>query len=270
MLRPHLPGMLLQEQPLLLRPTQLLPPDPSDSGRIARRTYKPNGPTFEKSQAAPSGGKLRQFQDIRDARDWAGLEPEAWEAVCEQCGGFADLWQVAQVSPEQLRKAVISARIARLDQQGRPAAVAALHGSAPLPSSRALCPAEAAQVGLIWRVARAVADHGNGSMPIDESLPAEPHPRVQIEDAQWYEVAYDKVFIKKAPQQDARSWGWVHRGQKIQVSPRTVPDANGREWVELTFMQCLGMSGNNAFSQLLCGFWVLRISEAASSLSRSL
>ena len=232
--------MLLQEQPLQLRPMQLLPPDPSDSGRVARRTYKPNGPTVDKEKAPTpvAGGKLRQFQDIRDARDWAGLEADAWEAVCHQCGGFADLWQVAQVSPEKLRKAIISARIARLDQQGRPAAVAALHGAAPLPSSRALCPVEAAQVGLIWRVARAVA--GDGLAESDDSLPVEPHPRVQIEDAQWYEVAYDKVFIKKAPQQDARSWGWVHRGQKIQVSPSPVLDVNGREWMELTFMQCLG------------------------------
>ncbi|CAE7628784.1 unnamed protein product [Symbiodinium sp. CCMP2592] len=230
--------MLLQEQPLLLRPTQLLPPDPSDSARVAqRRPYKPNGPTCEKTKAAETGGKLRQFQDIQDARDWAGLEPEAWDAVCDQCGGFADLWQVAQIAPEQLRKAIISARIARLDQQGRPAAVAALHGVAPLPSSRALCPAEAAQVGLIWRVARAVAGHSIGTPLEDDSLPVEPHPRIQIENAEWYEVTYDKVFIKKAPQQDARSWGWVHRGQKIQVSPSAVSDVNGRGWVELTFMQ---------------------------------
>ena len=160
----YLPSkMLLQEQPPLLRPTQLLPPDPSDSARVSqRRPYKPNGPTCDKTKAAETGGKLRQFQDIQDARDWAGLEPEAWDAVCEQCGGFADLWQVAQIAPEQLRKAIISARIARLDQHGRPAAVAALHGVAPLPSSRALCPAEAAQVGLIWRVARAVAGHSIG------------------------------------------------------------------------------------------------------------
>ena len=177
--------MLLQEQPLVLQPMQLLPPDPSDTGRIARRTYKPNGPTFEKTKAEdPPAGRLRQFQDIRDARDWAGLEPEAWDAVCDQCGGFADLWQLAQISPEKLRKAIISARIARVDQQGRPAAVAALHGAAPLPSFRALCPVEAAQVGLIWRLAQAIA--GEGPVKVsDQNLPEEQHPRVQVEDAQW-------------------------------------------------------------------------------------
>lgn len=43
-----------------------------------------------------------------------------------------------------------------------------------------------------------------------------------IRDIIFYELLFKKplpaqVFIKKAPSELARSWGWVHLGQKIQV-----------------------------------------------------
>lgn len=43
----------------------------------------------------------------------------------------------------------------------------------------------------MWRIARAAAEDGPESSALDE-----PHPRMQIEKAVWYEVTYDKVRMQ--------------------------------------------------------------------------
>eukprot|EP00434_Breviolum_minutum_P041295 symbB.v1.2.036736.t1/scaffold5124.1/size30633/2 len=199
---------------------QLLPPDPR---RI--RTFAPlSGPSLPVVRCETVKAPLRALEGLSDACDWAGLNYEAWDAVADQIGGVADLWHLAQLSADQLRHAIATARLRR-DEGG----------------GGCLTATEAAQVGLIWRVARASDAELPDELPEDaedaeDALP-EPHPRAQLKDALWYEVTYNKVFIKKAPSELARSWGWVHLGQKIQVVPRTVMDENQREWVELTFLQ---------------------------------
>eukprot|EP00931_Biecheleriopsis_adriatica_P101097 TRINITY_DN76309_c0_g1_i1.p1 TRINITY_DN76309_c0_g1~~TRINITY_DN76309_c0_g1_i1.p1 ORF type:complete len:658 (-),score=122.38 TRINITY_DN76309_c0_g1_i1:33-2006(-) len=236
---------------------QLLPPDPHGypGGRVvARKLLKSSvtdgGADGEKSAPSvlrpgsmlPSGRlRLRVFQEIRDAADWAGLDLQVWAAVADQLESPASLDDLAMTAPDTLRAALVSARVARFDDLGRPAAVAGiLHESHALPSHRGLSPVEAAQVGLVWRVARASSGAGPRSQaqvgPAAD-LPAETHPREQLENAEWFEVAYSKVFIKKAPQRDAKSWGWVHKGQKVQVTSVRIVDIDGNEWVELTFAQ---------------------------------
>lgn len=51
---------------------------------------------------------------------------------------------------------------------------------------------------------------------------------------EWFEVIFEKVFVKKSPNKDDKSWGWLTRGQKIQVMDRRAFDADGHAWVELT------------------------------------
>ncbi|CAJ1399981.1 unnamed protein product [Effrenium voratum] len=176
----------------------------------------PEKPRKVRREAAAGRSQLRALEDVSDARDWAQLEISVWEAVVEEIGAVADLWQFAQLSAAQLRHAIISTRVPG--------------GS----FARGLTPEEAAKVGLVWRVARAAC--GDLSLDPEDGLPSEPHPRAQLEECRWFEVTYDKVFIKKAPQMLARSWGWVHCGQKIQVSQQVL-DNEQREWVELTFLQ---------------------------------
>lgn len=50
------------------------------------------------------------------------------------------------------------------------------------------------QVGLIWRVARAAHDEEDqeGAQEEDGLVP-EPHPRLQLEAAAWYEVTHSKA-----------------------------------------------------------------------------
>eukprot|EP00435_Cladocopium_sp_Y103_P047252 s378_g13.t2 len=221
---------------------QLLPPDPR--GRPLR-TFNAFGasaaPLSRNANAAPKwptavGAKpLRALEGLPDACDWVGLSIDTWDAFADQIGAVADLWQLAQLSGDQLRHAISQSRVA-----DRCPGLGQLPGA----PSRAFTATEAAQVGLMWRVARAAhhdpEDDLTALFPVEEArdgLPNEPHPRTQLEDAVWYEVMHNKVFVKKVPSEMARSWGWVHRGQKIQVAPQTILDENKREWVELTFLQ---------------------------------
>lgn len=55
--------------------------------------------------------------------------------------------------------------------------------------------------------------------------------------AEWFSVVFKRVFVKKGPSEKAKSWGFVHQGQHIQVLPHRALDERGREWVELTFFE---------------------------------
>ncbi|CAE8633567.1 unnamed protein product, partial [Polarella glacialis] len=223
----------------------------------------------------PDGERLRAVRQIDDARQWALLPPEVWSAASEALRRPQSLLDLAVLSPGAVRAALTAARVARVDEQGRPASVVGLRdegqrqAQCAVPSFRGLSPVEAAQVGFVWRVARAsvgLPDAAMGAEPITlrllkpthdpdleasattPTLPHEPHPKEQVEAGEWFEVVYSKVFVKKAPCKLARSWGWVHQGQKIQVTPLQVKDSEGHDWVELTFTQLAHSCTERLFS----------------------
>jgi len=57
------------------------------------------------------------------------------------------------------------------------------------------------------------------------------------EDVEWFEVVFKKVLVKKEPDKNAKSWGWLVQGQKIQARAARASDAAGREWAELTLFE---------------------------------
>mmetsp|Transcript_92498 Transcript_92498/g.299004 ORF Transcript_92498/g.299004 Transcript_92498/m.299004 type:complete len:307 (-) Transcript_92498:29-949(-) len=77
---------------------------------------------------------------------------------------------------------------------------------------------------------------------------------------EWFEVVFSKVFVKRAPSKTAMSWGFVHRGQKVQVAAALAVDSEGDVWVELTateLRRCcpdvlLGLRGGGAEARGFC------------------
>lgn len=58
--------------------------------------------------------------------------------------------------------------------------------------------------------------------------------RKQAENVEWFCVVFSKVFVKKAPDEKSKSWGFVYKGQTLEVLSRRASDDRGRAWVELT------------------------------------
>mmetsp|Transcript_152109 Transcript_152109/g.268555 ORF Transcript_152109/g.268555 Transcript_152109/m.268555 type:complete len:626 (-) Transcript_152109:85-1962(-) len=81
-----------------------------------------------------------------------------------------------------------------------------------------------------WK--RAKAPEKDQRSDVQQSF--QPPPRRQAEDVEWFCVVFSKVFAKKAPDEKAKSWGFVYRGQMLEVLGKRATDARGREWVELT------------------------------------
>jgi len=56
-------------------------------------------------------------------------------------------------------------------------------------------------------------------------------------DFDCFEVVFPKVIVKDAASKNGRSWGFVVRGQNIQVHREQVKDADGNSWVVLTLFE---------------------------------
>ena len=92
------------------------------------------------AQLYPTEQEAQGFEHARAAAAWVGLAAEPWAAVQVKTGSFADrLRNVALLPAHVIRAAVAATRL--------PAEGGAAEG-------RPLTPVEAAQVGLIWRIAR--------------------------------------------------------------------------------------------------------------------
>lgn len=81
------------------------------------------------------------------------------------------------------------------------------------------------QVGLMWRVARAAHDEPDDLDDLAalfpdaveearDGLPNEPHPRVQLEDAVWYEVMHNKEGWANCGDFYVFFWG---RGWEVKI-----------------------------------------------------
>lgn len=74
----------------------------------------------------------------------------------------------------------------------------------------------------------------------DMEAAVEEHEEVEAEDdedVEWFEVEYERVFVKKTPSGQAKGWGWVVKGQRVQVRPVRFLDDLGQSWVELTLFE---------------------------------
>ena len=113
--------------------------------------------------AFPSRSDAERFQSIVDCRTWVGLAAEPWKALEEGTGNLANALRNLALLPHPVVFAAI--RAARLGE-----------GSA----QRILTPIEAAQVGLVWRIARRLAFVASGArwddfLDVDPTLdPAKP------------------------------------------------------------------------------------------------
>mmetsp|Transcript_57087 Transcript_57087/g.107578 ORF Transcript_57087/g.107578 Transcript_57087/m.107578 type:complete len:681 (+) Transcript_57087:53-2095(+) len=92
-------------------------------------------------------------------------------------------------------------------------------------------------------------------IPISVPTPAPTlAPQQPSGDSVWFCVKFSKVFVKKAPHEKAKSWGFVFGGQKIQVLPQSVRDDHSRLWVELTLFEiwrsCLQAEFHRSFESL--------------------
>mmetsp|Transcript_23180 Transcript_23180/g.42508 ORF Transcript_23180/g.42508 Transcript_23180/m.42508 type:complete len:666 (-) Transcript_23180:34-2031(-) len=81
---------------------------------------------------------------------------------------------------------------------------------------------------------------GSASSSAAPTVERGPAPRTASDtqqDVEWFNVVFKRVFVKKLPSEDAKSWGFIHQGQNVQVRPQRAVDERGREWVELTFFE---------------------------------
>jgi len=54
---------------------------------------------------------------------------------------------------------------------------------------------------------------------------------------EWFEVVFEKLFVKKSPSVKAKGWCFVMKGQRIEVRKDKAKDEVGRLWAELSFRE---------------------------------
>ena len=91
---------------------------------------------------------LLAINTVQDARAWAAIQREAWDAVDVQLGGIPFLRLLAYIQPSALRQSVARARVPT-PGHGAPA-----DADYVAPGDRPMAPVEVTQVGLMWRLAR--------------------------------------------------------------------------------------------------------------------
>ena len=92
--------------------------------------------------------EILAINTVQDARAWAAIQREAWDAVDVQLGGVPFLRLLAYIQPSALRQSVARARVPT-PGHGAPA-----DADYVAPSDRPMAPVEVTQVGLMWRLAR--------------------------------------------------------------------------------------------------------------------
>ncbi len=89
---------------------------------------------------------------MEDARAWIGLDEAVWHAINSTLGGTNNLRVIATLPASLIQTAITTTRV--LPTPGAPVAGGLAKASSP-PPPRNLTPVEAAQVGLLYRAARA-------------------------------------------------------------------------------------------------------------------
>lgn len=169
----------------------------------------------------PGGLRLTQLRSLEDLRSFARCSAALWEAAAHELACPADSVEaLSSKSAEDIRGA---------------AKAAVVNESEGCASGRHPSPLEAAQIALVWRLACAITRR------TDEA-------KDELESAEWFEVTFDKVFVKKAPQGTAKTWGFVHLGDKLQIMPQRAKDPEGRVWAELSFFQLAASCPDRLFS----------------------